>query len=360
MFDLATMKGALSQYNSVRFKEEVVGGEKVTIVSYILNDNNVWEAAMGLEARGITFNSKGEIISLPFQKFFNLNERPETQASELDFDGCVFLEKIDGSMITPALIGGKIYLKTKKSFYSEVAQLAQKTMPEWVHRLSKFLLKENLCPIFEFTHPDSTVVIDYGDEPKFTLLAIRDMGTGRYLYQTTVGVLTGFHHSVKQHQIQNIDSIKGMTGVEGFVCVLKNGVRVKIKTDWYLEKHRMLDVRERDLFDWHMEDKLDDMIPELLHAGVDSALIGRIQGAANKAFSESWGSVMNSVDSVRVDFESGDRRKVAEVLANRPNQKAVWRVLEGRVDRAVDIVKAGVKEANRLNFPLRSVVNHNF
>ena len=58
--------------------------------------------AIRRECRGLLFYPDGRIMSRRLHKFFNVNERDETQMHRIDLgQPHVILEKLDGSMITP-------------------------------------------------------------------------------------------------------------------------------------------------------------------------------------------------------------------------------------------------------------------
>ena len=65
-----------------------------------------FDAAIRRECRGIIFDTAtGEILRRPFHKFFNVNERDETQDHRVDLSRPhAILEKLDGSMIAPFIV----------------------------------------------------------------------------------------------------------------------------------------------------------------------------------------------------------------------------------------------------------------
>ena len=59
-------------------------------------------AAIRRECRGMLFYKDGALMARRLHKFFNVNERDETQENQIDWSKPhVILEKLDGSMITP-------------------------------------------------------------------------------------------------------------------------------------------------------------------------------------------------------------------------------------------------------------------
>jgi len=87
-----------------------VNGEFKTIGS--LEERNLpqYQAKIRRECRGIIFDSKtGDIIRRPYHKFFNVNEREETQENQINLGHPhVIVEKLDGSMIAPFIVDGQM------------------------------------------------------------------------------------------------------------------------------------------------------------------------------------------------------------------------------------------------------------
>lgn len=137
------------------------------------------------ECRGIIFsNITGKVLRRPFHKFFNVNERTETQLSVLDFTkNHTVYEKLDGSMICPFFDpnnNNEIYWGTKMcapDFHELVSNfIADK--PKYLDFACNMLSK-NITPIFEYCSRKKKIVIDY-PEDNLVLLAMRDMKSGRY------------------------------------------------------------------------------------------------------------------------------------------------------------------------------------
>ena len=238
----------LSDYvnkDNIAVKEEIVDGQKLYIVSYVFIDSELWRDEKNLEARGLVFDENGSIVCRPFEKFFNLNENQFTQYNDLDFTGAEYYEKVDGSMVTPVVFGDKIYFKTKKSFYSEVAQSCQQDFGDnkKLIEFCMYMKRLNMTPIFEYTSPSNRVVVDYGQEPRLTLLDIR-RADGMYMLRITVEYLAKCYKLdiVKKYDNTSIQDIlkEDIENREGYVVKLKSGQRVKVKFPSYLLKHHTL------------------------------------------------------------------------------------------------------------------------
>lgn len=141
-------------------------------------------AAVRRECRGIIFDSKtGDIIRRPLFKFFNINERDETQLHNLDFSKEHWVDtKLDGSMIAVFMHEGEIVYGTKMvapDFHELVKKFVDTSDVDYEGFCRK-VIADGYTPIFEFMHPQKRIVIDYGKEPALTLLAVRHMVTGQF------------------------------------------------------------------------------------------------------------------------------------------------------------------------------------
>ena len=138
--------------------------------------------AMRRECRGLIFDTEGKIMSRPFHKFFNVNEREETQTSDIDMSQPhVIMEKMDGSMIRPILVNGQLRLATKMGV-TDVAMQAEAFMAKNTKYkdFCVWCVSKGLTPIFEWTSPFNQIVLPY-EEDMLTLLAVRENVTGHYL-----------------------------------------------------------------------------------------------------------------------------------------------------------------------------------
>lgn len=283
---------------NINIKEEIVDGKKFYIVSYFFLDSELWKDPINVEARGITFDEEGNIVSRPFEKFWNLNENQFTQFKDLDFTNAYYYEKLDGSMITPVVVNGKVYYKTNKSFYSEVAQSCQKDFGdnEKYNDFIREVMEEDCTPIFEYTSPMNRIVVDYGDKSKLTLLAIRFNDTGKYVFRHAVETYAKNYDIplVKLYDNISIQSIlsEDIDNREGYVIRLQSGQRVKVKFPSYLLKHRTLDSKfqfyllkhrmtERNIAAMVIEECIDDF-----KALVDSRYLPMIEKIESDVYHE--------------------------------------------------------------------------
>lgn len=283
-----------------------------TIINYILESSETFRPLTGdayndmqsiirRECRGIIFDSGGKIIRRPYHKFFNLNQREETIGLTLSKPHIV-LEKLDGSMIAPFLVGDKLIWGTKmasQDFHEAVEKFVSPRTIEFV----RTLLDHNITPIFEWMHPDSRIVINY-EQPKLVLTAVREMVSGEYLpYPVLAESAKHFDIPYVDTRFSNFhltdiaviaDDVKHLVGEEGIVVRFDDGQMVKIKGDWYVAIHKAKEkiLYERYIVEMILNNTIDDVVPFLLD--FDKARIEKYQDSLIK-------NVSNAVRSVATD-----------------------------------------------------------
>jgi len=145
-------------------------------------DENDVVGAIKRECRGLKFYKDGRIAARPFFKFFNINERDETNIINVDWSKpYTIMEKRDGSMIHPMLIGNDVRWMTKMGI-TEVSEKAEKIIQNDTRyeKFAKWCIKKQLTPIFEYTSPNNKIVVRY-EKDELVLLAVRHNITGEFL-----------------------------------------------------------------------------------------------------------------------------------------------------------------------------------
>ncbi len=370
--DLATLKGALSHLEFVRFREEDVDGRKVVVCSYMLSMDEIWNTPLGVEARGATFDAEtGELVSLPFEKFFNVNEKAHTQAALVEADmanGFYVTEKLDGSMLTPIMTNSGPVLKTKKTAFSDVAAAANMHATKNVLDLCTAMYEVDYTPIFEYMTPDNKVVLDYGEEPRFVLLAARDMQSGNYMsYEALRGFGVQFDvpvvNKVPVDSLQELlDKVETEEGIEGWV-ICTGKTRYKIKTRWYCERHNLVDLRYRDVAEHVLNDTIDDLMPNIREVGGEEA-VKKVEDVKNLVRIE-LAIITNTVLEGLVLASRieglGDRARY--VIDNFPLHQKPILAMARHPEREYDIESWAIDFYRRTRlstWSLRSVVNSSF
>lgn len=208
---------------------------------------NKWDE-ITLNSRGVIFNTKtGEIVARPFGKFFNLNEHPTTQEKMLLWNGeYEIFDKVDGWLGTLFRHDGKYKIATRGSFHSTGAMIATEMLQE--HDLTN--LPDEVTLIFEIVAPETHIIINY-DYSDLVLLAAFNRHTGKeYDRQQVLDWSNQFDFMIT-HQHPNcifentqaiINTVKNFDGThnEGFVIRFASGQRVKIKSEDYMRRSRLL------------------------------------------------------------------------------------------------------------------------
>lgn len=324
--DDTLLRLALAEKDEIKFMRQDNGA---TVCSYIVSMEETFDTPMAREARGITFDADGKIISRVLHKFFNINERESTKFENIDWSKATrCMVKRDGSMISTvkgfsSYEGADFALKSKKSFTSDVVVRSV----EWLQAndearaaftaLCNHVVARGWTATFEWTSPISRIVLYY-ETASLTLLHVRDNVSGRYLTQAELEALTSKFNvplvANEQHILEGLTAEKLIKlfheteGVEGWVFQFENGDMVKFKTEWYMKRHKaMTFLRERDIAELVIDEGLDDMKALLVGEGVD---IGRILEIEHQVVTE-INAIAHEVETLYLQVKDLDRKTVA-------------------------------------------------
>jgi len=215
--------------------------------------------------RGMTFDeTTGEIVSLPLHKFFNVDQTAETQFEKLASRNAKIYEKLDGSMIH-FFIHPRNHLTaaTCRSTLTPQAQeaLAMANQNAVVRERILEILAEGFTPVFEFVAAHNQVVVQY-PRPRLVYLISRNRYSGSYKFHD------GFpdRASSFEFHFKDIRDYLDKQEFEGYVCHLDgdDGMMVKAKTPWYLERHRAVDAIMRPAYKLYQvvfDGIMDDLLP---------------------------------------------------------------------------------------------------
>jgi len=266
------------------------GSRYFDVVDYHMMDSHTFKdddpdiAAIRRECRGLLFHKDGRIARRGFHKFFNIGETDETFPDNIDLStGYHLLEKLDGSMIAPFISEtlGAIYWASMRGSYRYHERLAGLFDGTAYARLVEALAKKQATAIFEFCSPENRIVVEYA-KPTMTLLAIRDIYSGRYFERDEIEDLcTEFdvpcvqplaHKAVSAHELMSeLSKIKEM---EGAVLWKDGRPLAKFKGEWYLQLHKLLGYFkfEKDIARLVLSGNSDDLMG-ILNASKREALI---------------------------------------------------------------------------------------
>lgn len=317
-------------------------GKEIHSFKYNLSYKEMWDDLEDgrINLRGITFID-GEIVALPFPKFFNLSENDYVRSENINlkrFDAAT--EKVDGSLLSFFLLNDRIEVKTMKSVYSDTAIEAReylKDRPD-VQEFARYCLDHSLSPIFEYVSPSDAarIVIDYGKK-NFILLGARDIVTGTIYSVSNFPLKEKFPASIDMAQCFNtkdaFDAYMDNAEVEGVVITLDNGDMVKIKTKWYCGIHKLLDLfNMKNVLEMIVEGKSDDAKSQLeLNGRVkESATIDRVE----KSFLERYSIIEKELHDKFNEFKSKEFTKkdiaMGFMKENKPLASLVFKLYDDK------------------------------
>jgi RNA ligase len=323
--------------------------EDYTVINYIVAMADTFDmtgpddltGAMRRECRGLIFDRDGVLMSRPFHKFFNVNERAETQTHEIDMSQPhVIMEKMDGSMIRPVLVDGYLRLATKMGV-TNVAMEAEAWLAAQDSEYKDWLrvyMANGYTPIFEWVSPFNQIVLAYEIED-LVLLAIRDNVTGEYidLAEELTEVRCPFtvvhsYGSMEGNILEYIDRQRGTEGREGDIIRFADGHMLKVKNDWYVRIHKTIDriTFDRNIVDLIINEEVDDVIPMLPTVQVDR--IRNFETRFWTAFKVKEDMLLADRDICSQLYED-DRKRIAleyvPTLPNKADAQFVFRMLDG-------------------------------
>lgn len=326
-------------------REEFIVAERegYTVINYVVAMANTFDmtgpddlgGAMRRECRGLIFAADGNIMSRPFHKFFNVNERAETQTHEIDMSQRhVIMEKMDGSMIRPILVDGYLRLATKMGV-THVAMDAEAwlaaqdpSLKEWMRQC----VEDGVTPIFEWVSPLNQIVLAY-ETADLVYLGSRDNVTGEYFMFADVPFnIVARYGSVEGNIVDYVARQREAEGREGDIIRFADGHMLKVKNDWYVRIHKTIDriVFDRNIVNLIINESLDDVVPMLPQVQVN-----RVRNF-EKQF---WDAFIRTEDALSMLYLEAkneycnDRKRVAlefiPKLKHKTDAQFIFRMMDG-------------------------------
>jgi len=308
---------------AIQGRDEFVVAEKegYTVINYNVMMADTFDCNIRRECRGIIFDTAtGEIIRRPFHKFFNVNEREETQDNVVDLSQShAILEKLDGSMIAPFVVNDQLIWGTKMGA-TEVAEPVEDfvLLHENYSQFARFLIRRGYTPIFEWCSRKQRIVLDY-KEDQLILTAIRDLTTGRYMsWDLVTNTADQYFIPVVGKWETGIDMdnktmssfvryVRDLEDVEGFVVRFSDGHMLKLKCHWYLQIHKAKEaiLQDRNIVELILDEKLDDVKAHLPQEDRDR--LTAFESDINKAVTAAFAHIMQIlyyIDKAGIDRKS--------------------------------------------------------
>lgn len=345
----------------------VADREHYKVVNYIVSHPETFSGvetdygAIRRECRGLIFDKDGYVIARRLHKFFNVNEKDETQMDQIDLSKPhVILEKLDGSMITPIPIGDHLRWGTKMGI-TDVAMNAEVFIqhhPQYTD-FAWLCIERGQTPIFEWCSRKNKIVIDY-PEDRLVLIAVRNNQTGlywsfdqlkTYAESYNLDVVKSFPGTTESMQ-HLIDETRGSEGIEGWVIRFDDGHMVKVKGDWYVRIHKTKDDLqfEKNIISLIVHEQIDDAKSFMLEEDRQ-----KVETFENK-FWEGFNEIMFEINKnlMAIQVLKMDRKEFA--LKHAPHMNplirsimfACWDGKKKVNDVALDIIKKNCGSSTKI------------
>jgi RNA ligase len=194
-----------------------------------------------LNSRGLILNNKtGEVVALPFPKFFNWGESGRTTNAPIQS----ITEKIDGSLGILYRLNNEYRIATRGAFESEQALWGTQYLNSHFDLTG---LESNLTLLFEIVYPANHIVVHYGDREDLVLIGARNRFTGETLPIPALKELSA-HFGFNLASVYDFGSIEDVlqaagnlkADYEGWVATFADGSMFKFKGAMYQLAHRFL------------------------------------------------------------------------------------------------------------------------
>ena len=299
---------------AIEGRDEFVVAEKdgYTVINYNVMFEDSFDCNIRRECRGIIFDSKtGDIIRRPFHKFFNVNERDETQDHVIDLSRPhAILEKLDGSMISPFYVNGVMVFGTKMGA-TDVA----KPVEDFVNANPKYIEFSAMCiergytPIFEWCSRKQRIVLDYRED-QLILTAMRHIKGGGYVSFDDMEAIYAIPNDipvVRRFEPQTdmkafLDYVRDLEDLEGFVVRFDDGHMLKLKCHWYIQIHKAKEaiLQDRNIVELILEEHLDDVKAHL--PAEDRDRLNKFENDFNLAVSNVVGKIFAEHLALRISL----------------------------------------------------------
>jgi RNA ligase len=292
-----------------------VSGFEYAMFNYRLATCEDFKEHNAYELRGLTFIKDGEKwVRYPMlTKFFNLNQCECTQYGSVKDKDIVSVEnKEDGSLISLILLpNGRIKAKTKMSFDNEQTKIVEtilitRKVRSTIEKYSEFTF------LFELVSPRNKIVLPY-HVTELRLLQVRETLTGVYrddLVEEFAKKMEVKHAEKFQHTLDELIKMREVIeDIEGWVVKFRDGQMIKIKTEWYIAAHGLMEdiSQEHKIIEMILNETIDDVLGELDEGSEEKLRIEEIIELIDGYFNHRVNEVIAMRDKYFTEF--GEDRK---------------------------------------------------
>lgn len=203
--------------------------------------DGAWTDVLRL-CRGIIFDSAGNLVALPFPKFFNYRKSPETMVlPDVPF---VATQKLDGHLGINFWYEDQLYITTRGYFDSPTSIMSTAMQRELADKNHwRDIFPRHLTILTEIIHPETRILTDY-DYTGFRLIGAYDTHElldfnyhGLVYFGNLLNLkLPEIWHGQNIQDLINLMSDRSVQNEEGYVVRFNNDLRVKLKFETYIGK----------------------------------------------------------------------------------------------------------------------------
>ena len=309
--------------------------------------DNLWND-INIRCRGIVFDtSTGSVVCRSFNKFFNLGERPTTQAEiilkKAKHTSFRVTEKYDGSMLCLWYYNNEWCCSTPGSITSEQAIYAKNVL---IRKYNLSILPTNLTYVCELITPmdRNDKVVEYGDkEDLFLITAFEnkweqiEVPFGRVQYFSQVSQIPIV--PVWQADYDTFLNLNIPSNVEGYVVSFEDSFRIKVKSFEYLRAFRLVaDFSRKHIFEYIQSGEYREAVkhlPEVKRIHFDDvyAKIMQVKGETELEIQQ-WADKCDANDmkkSAEIIKDIGPIKSlVFNKLRNKPVDSMLWKLVAER------------------------------
>lgn len=301
----------------------VIYKDGYTVINYMVafEETFQWDSsdplgsAIRRECRGLTFDESGKLLCRKYHKFFNVNEREDTQLNKINlYEPHEVLEKLDGSQIAAQPTKDGFVLVTKAGI-TDISKQAEEFIVD-KSNYSTFILKciqRNVTPLFEWCSLKNRIVVYY-PEDQLILTGMRYNDTGSYVqYNVMLQYATAWNipvvKAVNGLAVQNINlfvtQVREWDDGEGVVIRFDSGHMVKVKADDYVLRHKTKESisQEKNVIRVIINNSVDDLLPLLTEC--DASRLSKFE----KAFWLSVEDVATDIYDLYKSIDKGQSQK---------------------------------------------------
>jgi len=206
--------------------------------------------------RSSVWNDEGELISASFPKFVNWGEKPDVFPVPNSLKNATIVNKLDGSTLIVSKYKGDYMIRTRGTIDAAKMEKNGFEVDIFKNEVLPKLFKSHLVGgngdtwdysfVFEWTSPLNVIVLNYGEQPAFSLIGViyhgdyslsTQLELDNYAWELGLNRPATFIFGNIEDLLVAIEKWEGKEGV----CVYhRNGQEIhKVKSAWYLMLHRM-------------------------------------------------------------------------------------------------------------------------